>query len=90
MKTVSRREFKPAHANYTKRLDLIRSRVLGGKHLTLAMTVHQAKGREWDVVGLALNQEERMSLSAGLQRENESHRQLYVACTRARYRTVDV
>jgi DNA helicase II / ATP-dependent DNA helicase PcrA len=48
------------------------------------MTIHQAKGREWNRVGVILNDVEIERLNSGLQRSNEDDRQLYVAITRAR------
>lgn len=50
------------------------------------LTVHQAKGREWNRVGLALTQAEIATLAAGLQPTSDDHCILYVAATRARDR----
>ena len=49
------------------------------------MTIHQAKGREWDRVGVRLRESDAARLTAGLDRNIESDRVLYVALTRARY-----
>lgn len=49
------------------------------------MTIHQAKGREWDRVGVRLTDRERGRLAAGLDRDVESDRALFVALTRARF-----
>jgi DNA helicase-2/ATP-dependent DNA helicase PcrA len=48
------------------------------------MTIHQAKGREWNHVGVRLSDGEAQSLAGGLSQGIESHRALYVALTRAR------
>jgi DNA helicase-2/ATP-dependent DNA helicase PcrA len=48
------------------------------------MTVHQAKGREWPVVGVALTDAETARLAAGLCQDSDDDRRLYVALTRAR------
>jgi DNA helicase-2/ATP-dependent DNA helicase PcrA len=48
------------------------------------MTIHQAKGREWDHVGVRLRDAEIRTLGAGLSSELEGNRALYVALTRAR------
>jgi DNA helicase-2/ATP-dependent DNA helicase PcrA len=86
----SRREFPAVHWRYTERLEVLRSRLAYRGKLNVGMTVHQAKGREWNRVGLRLSEDERTILATGLHVENEHHRQLYVACTRARFRTVNV
>jgi DNA helicase-2/ATP-dependent DNA helicase PcrA len=49
------------------------------------MTIHQAKGREWDRVGVRLTDGEISRLAAGLDRNVEPDRALYVALTRARH-----
>ncbi|GAT87931.1 hypothetical protein CVCC1112_2590 [Paenarthrobacter nicotinovorans] len=84
----SGREFPKVHHNYTKRLDSLRRRIVHQGKLTPGVTIHQSKGREWDVVALQLDAEEAAHLRRGLDYANEDHRRLYVACTRARYRTV--
>jgi DNA helicase-2/ATP-dependent DNA helicase PcrA len=48
------------------------------------MTIHQAKGREWDHVGLRLSEAEVRTLAGGLSQDIEGNRALYVALTRAR------
>jgi len=90
IRAASRREFPPAHWRYTQRLDALRSRLSYFGQLIPGMTVHQAKGREWNRVGVRLSEEERATLAGGLRVENERHRQLYVACTRARFSTTGV
>jgi DNA helicase-2/ATP-dependent DNA helicase PcrA len=52
------------------------------------LTTHQAKGGEWDTVGVCLRDDERVALAAGLSSAEDMHRKIYVACTRARYRTI--
>ena len=90
VRSESRREFPAPHWRYTERLDVLRSRLAYSGQLVAGMTVHQAKGREWDHVGVRLSQDERGTLAAGLRVDNERHRQLYVACTRARFSTASV
>jgi ATP-dependent DNA helicase UvrD/PcrA len=48
------------------------------------LTVHQAKGREWPRVGVALSNKDEQMLAAGLQALEEEHCVLYVALTRAK------
>jgi DNA helicase II / ATP-dependent DNA helicase PcrA len=48
------------------------------------LTVHQAKGREWWRVGVALSAKDELMLAAGLQPLVEEHCVLYVALTRAK------
>jgi DNA helicase-2/ATP-dependent DNA helicase PcrA len=52
------------------------------------MTVHQAKGREWPVVGVRLSDTEVARLQAGLVQDQFDDRVLYVAITRAERRAV--
>jgi DNA helicase-2/ATP-dependent DNA helicase PcrA len=87
IRTVSPRELRPARANHTNRLAELAKRVLYPGQLIPGLTTHQAKGREWDVVGTCLSDSDRKALVSGLQVEMDSHRQLYVACTRARHST---
>lgn len=54
------------------------------------LTIHQAKGREWSRVGVALQASEVARLSVGLSQESETDRALYVALTRARQSVVSV
>jgi DNA helicase-2/ATP-dependent DNA helicase PcrA len=86
----SRREFPAVHWRYTQRLDDLRTRLSYSGQRIPGMTVHQAKGREWNRVGVRLSEEDRATLAAGLRVDNERHRQLYVACTRARFGTISV
>jgi DNA helicase II / ATP-dependent DNA helicase PcrA len=82
--------FPAAHANYLKRLKSLQTRLKSGKRVIPGMTIHQAKGREWDVVGCRLTSGEYAALASGLSNLNEKHRQLYVACTRARRQTLSM
>jgi DNA helicase-2/ATP-dependent DNA helicase PcrA len=79
-----------AHPNYTKRLQRLQARLTVGEQIIPGMTVHQAKGREWDIVTLKLSDADVTQLTDGLIPTIEKHRQLYVACTRARSRTMRI
>ena len=79
--------FRPVRGNYTKRLGWLRERLQADRDLILGMTIHQAKGREWDAVGLALQSTHVTRLAGGLSVSEAVDRALYVACTRARFRT---
>src|SRR6266704_1880222 len=59
-------------------------RRLGRRDLIPGLTVHQAKGCEWNRVGVALRQSDRDLLSQGLRELEPEHCVLYVALTRAR------
>jgi DNA helicase-2/ATP-dependent DNA helicase PcrA len=87
MGSETRRPFPAVHWSYTRRLETLRSRLTHSGQLVAGMTVHQAKGREWDRVGVKLSDDEQAILASGLDVGNERHRQLYVACTRARFST---
>jgi DNA helicase-2/ATP-dependent DNA helicase PcrA len=50
----------------------------------------QAKGREWEIVGVRLTREEQQHLQNGLDERVEAERQVYVALTRAKDLTVAV
>lgn len=67
------------------RMAALAIRVRSGRQLVPGMTIHQAKGREWDHVGVRLRDAEIVRLANGLDRDVESDRALYVALTRARY-----
>ena len=55
--------------------------------IVLGLTVHQAKGREWERVGLVLNRAQLEALGNGLNPDISDHRLLYVAFTRAKDET---
>jgi DNA helicase-2/ATP-dependent DNA helicase PcrA len=88
--TVSPRDLRAAHAAHTKRLAGIAARAGFAGSLALGLTTHQAKGHEWNVVGVRLSDSERTALAGGLNVHEDTHRKLYVACTRARCSTVEV
>ena len=87
---VSERPLRRAHAAHTGRLAQLASRLIYPAQLVPGLTTHQAKGREWDIVGVRLSDTERAALAAGLRIGEDAHRKLYVACTRARHATVEV
>ncbi|MBE1579447.1 MULTISPECIES: UvrD-helicase domain-containing protein [Pseudonocardiaceae] len=64
------------------------ARRMNQPHVVAGMTVHQAKGREWPVVGLRLADVEVARLTAGLKQERFDDRVLYVALTRAAKKVV--
>jgi DNA helicase-2/ATP-dependent DNA helicase PcrA len=66
------------------RLTALAARVRCGERLVPGMTIHQAKGREWDFVGVRLSDTELGRLAVGLDQSVESDRALYVALTRAK------
>lgn len=66
------------------RLASVAARLRAAEPLVPGMTIHQAKGREWNHVGVILTTTELGRLSTGLDRDAESDRALYVALTRAR------
>lgn len=88
--TVSARYLRPPHAAHTNRLAMLQSRMAYSGRPVPGLTTHQAKGGEWDVVGVRLSDTDRRSLGAGLSVTQDTHRKIYVAITRARYRTVEV
>jgi DNA helicase-2/ATP-dependent DNA helicase PcrA len=90
VKTVSPRDLRPAHHAHTKRLAQIQERLAYPGRPVPGLTTHQAKGGEWDVVGVCLTDRERSTLANGLSVHEDTHRKLYVACTRAHRRTVEV
>jgi DNA helicase-2/ATP-dependent DNA helicase PcrA len=67
------------------RLAALSSRLLSAEQLVPGMTIHQAKGREWDHVGIRLTAGEVARLATGLDPDVEADRALYVALTRARH-----
>lgn len=88
--TVSARYLRPPHTAHTNRLAMLQSRMAYSDRPVPGLTTHQAKGGEWDVVGVRLSDTDRKSLGAGLSVTRDTHRKIYVAITRARYRTVEV
>ncbi len=90
MKTVSPRELRPAHAAHTKRLAHLQERLAYPGRPVPGLTTHQAKGGEWERVGVRLTDGERTALAEGLSVHEDTHRKLYVACTRAHRQTIEV
>lgn len=88
--TVSARELRKPHWRYTDRLAVLQRRLAFGGRPVPGLTTHQAKGGEWEVVGIRLQPDERGALAAGLFSTDDMHRKIYVACTRAHRRTVEV
>lgn len=72
------------HANYRRRLQQIRERLVSSRDLVPGLTIHHAKGRQWDFVAVDLEAHEVAWLATGLSNSEEDQRKLYVACTRAR------
>lgn len=87
---MSARELRPPHHSHTKRLAQLQERLIFSGRPVPGLTAHQAKGCEWQVVGLHLKPEEQEALAAGLDSTRDLHRKIYVACTRARERTVEL
>ncbi|MEE4598936.1 UvrD-helicase domain-containing protein [Streptomyces sp. DSM 41524] len=75
---------RAALANLRTRLEAAREGLVPG------MTCHQAKGREWDRVGVRLEEADTAALRRGLDPTDEAHRALYVALTRARHLSLAV
>lgn len=90
VKTVSSCDLRPLHWRYTDRLALLQKRLAYLGRPVPGLSTHQAKGGEWDGVGVRLTDAERALLVGGLSHEEDTHRKLYVACARARRRTVEV
>ena len=79
------------HSSHIDRLAALRARVeQPSRQHVPGLTCHQAKGREWDHVGVRLEATDVQGLRQGLTHTNEDHRMLYVALTRARRQTVAV
>lgn len=87
---VSERNLRKLHPAHTKRLAMLQKRLEFPGRPVPGLTTHQAKGGEWQVVGLRLSPEERDALAFGLSSSEDLHRKIYVACTRARERTVEL
>lgn len=88
--TVSARTLRRSHAAHTGRLAALQSRMTHHGRPVPGLTTHQAKGGEWDIVGVSLRDNERKALGAGLTVTEDLDRKIYVATTRARYRTIEV
>ena len=66
------------------RLRRLKARVGGRRRLIPGLTVFQAKGREWDRVGVFLTDKSISMLKTGLDSDKQPCREVYVAITRAR------
>jgi DNA helicase-2/ATP-dependent DNA helicase PcrA len=66
-----------------RRMVEIKTRLQPSRRLIPGLTIHQAKGREWNTVGVKLEASELQALERGLQRNDENHRCTYVALTRS-------
>ena len=88
--SVSARELRKPHKAHTDRLTFLQQRLAFPGRPIPGLTTHQAKGGEWDVVGVRLRDTERAALAGGLSSAEDMHRKIYVACTRARRRTVEL
>ena len=72
------------------RLQKLAVRLTISAPLVPGLTIHQAKGREWNRVGIILSQGESYRIGRGLCQESEGDRKLYVAFTRACQEVVQV
>jgi DNA helicase-2/ATP-dependent DNA helicase PcrA len=82
------RPFKRKNRTNIRKLECMRARLLADRRGFIpGLTIHQAKGREWNDVGVRLTDTEAALLGAGLSSEHGGHRKLYVALTRARRAT---
>lgn len=87
---ISPRRLRPAHYRHTRRLALIQERLAYPGRPVPGLTTHQAKGGEWEAVGVQLTAEERNALADGLKVARDTDRKIYVACTRAHLLTAEV
>lgn len=71
-------------ARHAPRLEALRERLRFDGTLIPGLTVHQAKGEEWDRVAVVLSDADIAALSAGLRQQEPEDRRLYVSLTRAR------
>ncbi|MCL4239719.1 MAG: UvrD-helicase domain-containing protein [Dehalococcoidia bacterium] len=74
-----------AEEEQADRLRMLAARSRWDGRLVPGLTIHQAKGREWDNVGLLLPATDLVRLGEGLNEAEEAARTLYVALTRARF-----
>ncbi|RSS46545.1 UvrD-helicase domain-containing protein [Streptomyces sp. WAC08241] len=82
--TTQRRTPRTALSSLRMRLEIDRGSLVPG------LTCHQAKGREWNRVGVRLEEADEEALRRGLNPGDEAHRALYVALTRARHLSLAV
>ncbi|MCQ3811832.1 MAG: UvrD-helicase domain-containing protein [Acidimicrobiia bacterium] len=64
------------------RLGLLRQWLRTEMSYVPGLTFHQAKGKEWKSVDIALNAQSQAALARGLDPQNEDHRKIYVGSTR--------
>lgn len=88
--TVSARKLRKPHQAHTRRLAQLQKRIAFPGRPVPGLTTHQAKGSEWEVVGVRLREAERAALASGLSSGEDMHRKIYVACTRAHRRTIEI
>ena len=88
--SVSARELRRPHHAHTSRLAHLQQRLAFPGRPVPGLTTHQAKGGEWEAVGVRLRPSERAALASGLSAGEDMHRKIYVACTRAQRRTVEI
>jgi DNA helicase II / ATP-dependent DNA helicase PcrA len=69
------------------RLTLLREWFTADRPYIAGLSFHQAKGREWAHVDVALDASGRGVVATGLDGANEEHRKLYVALTRGSHGT---
>lgn len=81
------RSFPDVHHSRYQYFKWLLPRMASAQPLVMGLTVHQAKGREWDRVAVVLSAKQTQALRGGLQEADAGHRALYVACTRARIMT---
>lgn len=87
---ISPRNLRPAHHSHTGRLAWVQERLAYPGRPVPGLTTHQAKGGEWQAVGVRMTPEERKALARGLTVARDTDRKLYVACTRAQLSTVEI
>jgi ATP-dependent DNA helicase UvrD/PcrA len=89
--TESQRAFPRRHRTHIARLERLRNLLQApAPKFVPGLTVHQAKGREWNCVAVRPTDTERVMLARGLNGNIEEHRRLYVALTRGRRRTIAI
>jgi DNA helicase-2/ATP-dependent DNA helicase PcrA len=72
---------------YAKAIGALASRVRYSGRFVPGITVHQAKGQEWNRVAVVLGDDDRARLAKGLNPDDPDDRRLYVSLTRGRVAT---
>lgn len=80
--------FVGKHRRRKQQVLVLRQLLLQVATPTVGLTIHQAKGLEWNRVGLLLRDDEQDALTRGLSNVSAAERMIYVALTRARFATV--